>query len=116
MPPRRSTASRSAVAVTVAIEASTNDARRARSSTGYPVIIISGKTTRPAPASAARLVHSTTVLALPSRSPTVALTWAGAVLVTSRKHRTGRLRPFGSLTVEGDGRGQAAGIRAPHAG
>src|SRR5579859_5204992 len=79
MPPRRSTASRSAVAVTVAIEASTNDARRARSSTGYPVIIISGKTTRPAPASVARLVHSTTVLALPSRSPTVALTWASAI-------------------------------------
>src|SRR5579875_3768124 len=42
--------------------------------------MISGNTTSPAPASAARSVHSTISLALPSRSPTVGFTWASAIL------------------------------------
>ena len=62
------------------MEASTNDARSARSSTGYPVSIISGNTTTLAPRAAARRVHSTISSAFPSRSPTVALTWAIAIL------------------------------------
>ena len=62
------------------MDASTNDARSARSSTGYPVSIISGNTTTLAPRAAARRVHSTISSAFPSRSPTVALTWASAIL------------------------------------
>ena len=55
--------------------------RRARSSTGYPVSIISGKATRVAPAAAAFAVVSTTSARLPSRSPTVGLTCASAILI-----------------------------------
>ncbi len=80
VPPSPSAPSRAATACSVAMDASTNDARSARSSTGYPVSIISGNTTTRAPRSAARRVHATISSAFPSRSPTVALTCASAIL------------------------------------
>ena len=80
IPPSPSASRRAATARSAAIDASTNDARSARSSTGYPVSIISGNTTTLAPRAAARRVHSTISSAFPSRSPTVALTCASAIL------------------------------------
>ena len=71
-PPSPSASSRWATSWVAAIDASTNDARSARSSTGYPVRNISGNTTTRAPRAAARRVHSTTSSAFPVRSPTVA--------------------------------------------
>ena len=50
IPPSPSASSRAATACSAAMDASTNDARSARSSTGYPVSIISGNTTTLAPA------------------------------------------------------------------
>src|SRR5215472_4739508 len=63
-----------------AMDASTNESRSARSSTGYPVSIISGNSTRSAPRADARRVHSMIVCAFPARSPTVEFTWASAIL------------------------------------
>ena len=79
IPPRPSSASRSATSRTAARDAFRNDPRSARSSTGYPVSIISGNTTTWAPCRPARRVHSTILSAFPVRSPTVALTWAMAI-------------------------------------
>ena len=63
-----------------AMDASTNESRSARSSTGYPVSTISGNSTRSAPRADARRVHSMIVCAFPARSPTVEFTWASAIL------------------------------------
>ena len=82
IPPSPSASSRAATADVAATDASTNEARRARSSTGYPVRNISGKTTIRAPAAAAFLVQVTSSSVFPARSPTVAFTWASAIRIS----------------------------------
>src|SRR5438034_239603 len=58
----------------------TNEGLRTRSSGGYPVSTSSGKQTMSAPAFLAFSIHSSTRRVLPSRSPTVGLTCASAIL------------------------------------
>src|SRR3954453_15127053 len=78
MPPSPAVARQCARLTTAGCDEATNERRRTRASGGYPVSIISGKSARWAPASAARRVQSRTMRALPSMSPTVGLTWASA--------------------------------------
>src|SRR5947208_2951463 len=53
---------------------------KTRSSGGYPGTASSGKATRPAPRARARSMPSTIRRTLPSKSPTVGLIWARAIL------------------------------------
>src|SRR2546428_13658652 len=53
---------------------------KTRSSGGYPGTASSGKATRPAPRERARSMPSTIRRTLPSKSPTVGLIWARAIL------------------------------------
>src|SRR5262249_57571350 len=79
MPPSPSSASRDARVPSASIEASMKEARRARSSTGYPVSIISGKTTRRAPRPAARRGPFPIAPPLPPRAPPGGVVLARAV-------------------------------------
>ena len=62
-----------------ALLAARNDDRSAKSSMGYPVRTISGKTIRCAPSAAAAAAARATSALLPGRSPTVGLIAAMAI-------------------------------------
>lgn len=83
--PSPSATSWSAIVCTAARAARWKDARSARSSIGYPVIVISGKATTWAPSAAARRDHSRMVREFVSTSPTHVSICARAILMSTMR-------------------------------